>query len=274
MPPATTTDVSHWRWTFVLTFLIVTVLTHLPRTEGLDPVHVPPDKLIHFAAFGVIALLLVRSRWMPWPVAIVLLMAWLPFDEWTQGLVSPSREFEWADIISGWLGVASIGVFCDALRPPSSTRGHSGWTRMNATFDEITATPSGGLLPAVTGATVFLAVLISTYVIIWMAMRRSESNVAMLLALGAGGGAAWGMIRSQWRGAGGPALGSLAWGWWIGALALLLGGTALLRSLVGAESLDGLGAPIGLFAAIVLVARAGRGPFLKACEEARGQHDA
>jgi len=257
----------HWRWAFVATFAVVTVGTHLPRTEVLDKAHVSPDKLIHFIAFGVLAMLLVRSRWMPWAAALVLLACWIPFDEWTQSIVSPSRDFEWADISSGWLGVATIGMLCLYLRPPATDTGRSGWARMNACFDAVTQPMLGGALPVLTGATIFFAVLISTYLAFWIGTQRSEATLAMGLALGASMGVTWTMLRGVWMRRDCPSLPTLSAWWWLGALFMLIVGVSLGDQLT-AWGLPGQGAPLGLFMLTAMICNGIRPAFCVACKHA------
>ncbi|MCH2135323.1 MAG: hypothetical protein MK101_01940 [Phycisphaerales bacterium] len=265
MSPAPTTEFRHWRWAFVLTFIFVTVLTHLPRADVGDPTHAPPDKLIHLLAFGTIALLLVRCRWMPWPAAVTLLSIWIPFDEWTQGLVSPSRFFEWNDIISGWIGVGIVGVLADAMRPPQSETGRNGQALLSGALDSLTATPRGGLLPVLIGASVFFATAISVYVVIWIGLHKSEADIATLLAIGAGCGVTAGMMLRQWRRLNLPRLPLIPLKLWAAAL-LAMVALVVMGAMSAQSDLQQISAPAALFLAALIVARGARRSFVRACE--------
>lgn len=265
--PAMAIDVKHWRWAFVTTFAIVTVLTHLPRTEVLDKAHVPPDKLIHFAAFGVLALLLVRCRWMPAAAALVLLACWIPLDEWTQSIISPSREFEWADIAGGWLGVATIATLCRALRQPGIAAERDGWTQLNTAFDSVTHSLDGGLLPCLTGATVFLVTLLSTYMVFWIGLEQSQGTIAMVIGLAAGASVAWALVRRAWARRAKPTLPQVAPYWWLitlgfMAVAWIVGGQ--LASL----NLPGQAAPLAFFIGFLVISFPIRPAMLRACAAA------
>jgi hypothetical protein len=263
MQPPTTVNVKHWRWAFIATFAIVTVLTHLPRTDLLDKQHAPPDKLIHFTAFGAIALLLVRCKWMPTVVAVLLLAIWIPFDEWTQNLVSPSREFEWADIVGGWLGVSTIGALCLALRPPKTSQQRRIWQQLNDSFDASTGT-LGGLLPCLTGATVFLAVLLTTYLLFWMVLDQSHGTVSMMLAIAASVALTWSMVRNTWTKQAGTPAPQVAGFWWLIALLPMAIGWLCGDWLAG-HGLVGQAAPLTFLACIAFIGFPLRSDLMRTC---------
>ncbi len=262
-----TIDVKHWRWAFVATFIVVTILTHLPRTEVLDKAHVPPDKLIHFAAFGVLAFLFSRCRWMPVAVALGLLACWIPFDEWTQSMISPSRQFEWADIAGGWLGVATIAALWQALRQPKTAAERVGWTQLNTTFDSVTHSLDGGVLPCLTGATVFLATLLSTYMVFWIGLERSEGTIAMVVGLTAGTSVSWAMVQRAWARRASPTLPQVASYWWLIALLPMTVGWIVGRQLASLN-LPGQSAPLAFFIGIAFISFPMRPAMLRACAAA------
>ncbi|MBG83954.1 MAG: murein biosynthesis integral membrane protein MurJ [Phycisphaerae bacterium] len=108
-----------WRCLFLGYLVLLTIGTHLPNPE-LGPPGGPvlPDKLFHLFAFMGLTLLLWRSRLLPltWLVPTVIAI-WVPIDEWTQGLTSPSRTVAMSDLIAGWMGVVMAGCTILALSP-------------------------------------------------------------------------------------------------------------------------------------------------------------
>ena len=108
-----------WRYLFVGYLLLLTIGTHLPNPElGPPGGPAPPDKLFHLFAFMGLTILLWRSRLLPltWLVPTVIAI-WVPIDEWTQGMTSPSRTVAMSDLIAGWMGVMAAGCTILALSP-------------------------------------------------------------------------------------------------------------------------------------------------------------
>ena len=114
----------HWRIVCLLWFIALTIATHLPQaTTSDDPVFVPPDKLLHFISFGMLAFFfmcsgVVKNRWACW--LIVALVA--AVDEVTQDLLPLNRAFSGADLISGELGIASFLLWGGALSRPATVK--------------------------------------------------------------------------------------------------------------------------------------------------------
>ena len=97
-----------WHAALVSYAMLLIVATHWPGSppEPGVPQHVPPDKLMHFVAFGGFALLLWANRWLRqwWAVGLVSL-AFVVLDEWTQSTFAVNREASGQDIVAGALGV-------------------------------------------------------------------------------------------------------------------------------------------------------------------------
>lgn len=112
-----------------LTGLYTAVLvfaTHYPRPEHLLGVNRPPDKMLHFLAYGALgllaaALLAVAGRWSPGRVAILAvgLAVFAAIDEVTQPWFGRSAEpLDWVyDLIGVATGIAVIAVMNALLKP-------------------------------------------------------------------------------------------------------------------------------------------------------------
>jgi hypothetical protein len=91
--------------------------THWPRLQLGDPTH-PPDKLLHFIAFGGLLFMLVRARFFAGLAANFLVaLLWTALDEITQGIPGLGRSMSMEDIVAGWMGVTTTGLFLWATRP-------------------------------------------------------------------------------------------------------------------------------------------------------------
>ncbi len=244
------TDSRHWRWAFVIWFTVLTVMTHLPRSNPLGAEHRPPDKLLHYAAFGLAALLLVRTRWLPTWIALLLLLAWVPFDEWTQSLVSEQRMFEWADIIGGALGVATVGVLAAALSRPKV--GADAWRRYDTCFDHVTSPTHGGLVALVSGALAGGGTLVGLYTALFRPDNPWPGTVAMLMGIVVGLATCGLVLLRRWLAIGGPRVPMPGLHWWLIALV-----GSCMAFMVGAGmgeyGLPSLGTPSMLFVFVLLL---------------------
>ncbi|MFM8495233.1 MAG: VanZ family protein [Planctomycetia bacterium] len=112
-------------------FLVVA--THMPRLHvSLDlATSVPPDKLIHFFAYGVLGFLtgLVATEagvgWRRWfPLVLVGIAAFALLDETTQPMFGRDAEpFDWvADVVgaaAGLCAAASLAAAARAFKGPA-----------------------------------------------------------------------------------------------------------------------------------------------------------
>jgi len=250
LPATTPTDPRPWRIAFAATFIVVTVLTHLPSTAVMGPEHIPPDKLLHFAAFGLMALLLERSRWMPSVLAIVCFAAWVPFDEWTQGLLSDRRESELADVIGGWMGVLSAGCLALALRPSGTPAMRKHWVRYISTLDQLIGQAGGGIRSTVVGAAAAFTTLVVVYMIWFNAGLNHAGTLSMLIAMLAGAAVWTVLFRRAWAHSRGPKLPHIDLVWW--ALAVLVAMPAfMVGAALGEYNIPSIGTPSALCAASI-----------------------
>ncbi len=117
--------------------VVLVVATHIPRLQVSFDVGlaVPPDKFLHFAAYGVLGFLvgLIATesglKWRRWfPRALAALAAFALVDETTQPMFGRAAEpFDWfADIVGGGIGLSVAAVVSEAARrflwPSSSSR--------------------------------------------------------------------------------------------------------------------------------------------------------
>jgi VanZ family protein len=202
---ATSSALPTWRLTLVVYFATLTTLTHWPTMDPLGPEHPSPDKLAHFIAFALLAVLLERSRLLPrgW-MAMLCVVVWSVVDEWTQGMMSSHRDTSWNDIVAGWMGVLAVTVGLLAMRPAATLSDESPWPRAIRTIDMMVARGGGGVLAAVVGSVVTVATFPLFFAILWVGFGWSLSSVCVLLAMGCGLLAAAPLIRRAWRQASGP----------------------------------------------------------------------
>ncbi len=246
-----------WRWFFVLYFIALTIGTHWPRLDPLGPEHTPPDKLMHFLAFGILAVLLERTRWLPrgW-MAFVLVGLWIPFDEWTQDLLSQWRNWSLPDVLAGIEGLAAAAIATAAVAPPASASPSGPWRATVTTIDRIIERGAGGRTVFALSAAITVVVFPVIYFLVWGTLHRSWNVACGFASLAIAGAITLPMGLRVWKRVGGPnwpALGAAAWmlvivavavGWFAGDLlsaaglpglvaptALLIGGVSLSVSL-------------------------------------------
>ncbi len=115
----------NWRIAFVVWFVAVTVATHWPQMAIDTGEHKAPDKLLHFACFGIMAFSLWSSGWFRHPFSVWgAVSLWALFDEVTQSFLPLGRPFSPADLFSGELGILAATAWMGALsgNAMSSTR--------------------------------------------------------------------------------------------------------------------------------------------------------
>ena len=105
-----------WRAVFVMYALVLTTATHWPRLD-LGPSG-PNDKLIHLFAFGLMPLLLWRSRWIA-RLGLVFLISllWATLDEYSQSIEMLHRWATWQDLLANVLGITTMSLWIWAMRP-------------------------------------------------------------------------------------------------------------------------------------------------------------
>ncbi len=106
-----------WRVAFVVYVLMLTVGTHWPRLQlGTEEVPVS-DKLVHAAAFGMLALLLMQTGWVRrrW-LAAVMAAIWAVVDELSQGIPWLGRTVRVDDVLAGLCGILTVLMVAWAMR--------------------------------------------------------------------------------------------------------------------------------------------------------------
>ena len=227
--------------------------------DPLGPEHPSPDKLAHFLAMGILAILVERSRMLPrgW-LAIVCVVVWAWVDEWTQGLASSQRDASWSDIIAGWLGVMAAGVVLMALRPPKTASNNSPWRRVEATIDVMVARGGGGVLAAAVASLICIVSFPLWFAFFWNALGWSQASICVLLSLATGLLTAAPLILRSWNRGGGPswplpqpaawllAPGGVLLGWWVNQTLLATGLAGLGWSMMVLGAVDGLAIAVRL----------------------------
>ncbi|MDP6479864.1 MAG: hypothetical protein QGI75_07450 [Phycisphaerales bacterium] len=236
-----------WRWFFSLYFVALTIGTHWPRLDPLGPEHTPPDKLMHFLAFGILAVLLERTRWLPrgW-MAFALVGLWIPFDEWTQDLLSPWRNWSLPDVLAGIEGLAAAAISTAAVSPPAPVSPSSPWRTAVATIDRIIERGAGGRTVFALSAAITIVVFPVIYFLVWGTLHRSWSVACGFASLAIAGTITLPMGHRAWKRAGGPS--------WppFGATAWVLVATSTLVGWLAGELLSDAGLP-GLVAPTALL---------------------
>jgi hypothetical protein len=99
------------RWLFVVYALALTIGTHWPKLQIDSPLP-NTDKVIHFLAFGGLAFLLWRSRWLhSLPMLLLIMLPWIALDEWSQGIPGLNRNPSMLDFVAGAAGVGAVVLF-------------------------------------------------------------------------------------------------------------------------------------------------------------------
>ena len=106
--------------------LALVFATHYPKPERFLPTAATSDKLLHFLAYGLLAVLAggavaAAGRWTPTRAALLgaLLMAFAALDEVTQPFFPPrtAEPFDWvADCIGIAIGLVGIALVVMVVR--------------------------------------------------------------------------------------------------------------------------------------------------------------
>jgi len=125
--PATATQWSRqvarpWRAVFLLYVLVLTVGSNWPGMHFRIGEQVSPDKLVHAIAFGGLATLLWRTRWLRarWQVGLIVLV-WAAAAELVQVLPIFRRTLSIEDMVAGQIGVLLVVVWWWAIAPIGGT---------------------------------------------------------------------------------------------------------------------------------------------------------
>lgn len=245
--------IGSWRWLLTIYFIVLTTGTHWPKLEPLGPEHTPPDKLMHFLAFGILALLLERARVLPrgW-VAFLVILIWIPLDEWTQDLLSPWRHWTLPDVLAGIEGLAAAAIMTAALAPPVTAARTGPWRTAIATIDRLIDRGMGGRTVLALGAIITVVVFPLLYFLVWTTLHRSWSMACGLIAMAIASAVTLPMACRAWKRANGPRwphIPPLAWiilatglaaGWFMGTMLAQAGLPGLVvptSLLIGAASI-------------------------------------
>ncbi len=106
-----------WILVFAAALLAIAVATHWPNVRVGDPTR-PPDKIIHFIAFGGLTALLWQVGWFKSRIAVAAAgFAIAIADELTQSLGIEGRQASVEDVIAGALGIVVVVLGLWAFAP-------------------------------------------------------------------------------------------------------------------------------------------------------------
>lgn len=173
------------------------IATHWPHLALGSPEHKAPDKVMHFVCFGLLTVLLWRTRWIPSSVSaghVLICMIGLLIvvaDEYTQSAAGIGREFSLADIGAGALGVGAAASFAGVWDRPRDGDATASHARRDMAVDVVMASPSTWLRSMMIGAVSIGIVSTAVWCLLWFGAGISNSNIALLCGLGVGGVLAW-----------------------------------------------------------------------------------
>lgn len=132
--------------------------THWPRLQLGDPMH-PPDKMLHFVAFGGLAFFLGQSRYLATFVGLAAVgIVWTAADEASQLFPGLGRTFSWEDLVASASGFLVVTALLWAMRPRGERGAALRRARFDAAIDNLLSRPVGwmallsaGALGAATG---------------------------------------------------------------------------------------------------------------------------
>ena len=106
-----------WKIVFLAALCVIATATHWPNIHVGDPTR-PPDKIIHFIAFGGLAALLWQTGWVKSRVGLVLAgLGIAVVDELTQAIGIQGRQTSVEDVVAGALGVVVVVAGVWAFAP-------------------------------------------------------------------------------------------------------------------------------------------------------------
>jgi len=180
------------RTLFIVYAVALTVGTHWPRLALGGGGEHGPDKMLHFAAFGMLTLLLWHTRWLSkrWQVTLAALL-WTALDEYSQNISAVEREASWADFTAGAAGVLTAGIWLWALRPMGGPLNRLRLERQQLASDTVLRSWRG-IISLACGAAIggmlgFLAVLF----IIMLGSETMPDTFLLTMLIAAAGGAHW-----------------------------------------------------------------------------------
>ena len=161
--------------------VLLTIGTHLPQAPPVEnPVFESPDKLLHFIAFGVLAVFLMCSDWIRnVGVLWLLLTTWVLVDETTQDMFSRNRFFSSEDVLAGALGVFAALCWYGALRPPQVRT-------LKEKLTSLFALPSTWWKVGVLQVAVTAATAIGVWMVALQLKQQQESQFALYIATSIG----------------------------------------------------------------------------------------
>lgn len=189
-----------WRVLFIVYAVAMTTGTHWPRLDLSVGEIRAPDKILHMLAFGGLAFLLSRTRWIrsKWMLLFVMLV-WAMLDEITQAIPILGRTFSWLDVSAGALGITLVMLWLWVLSPLGGELNRLRQRFAEYVLDEMTLRPLAWLLVGAAGLLMAGATGTAAGLILWWRHPDGMYTAAVAGAIAGSIAGAHGMIDALWR---------------------------------------------------------------------------
>lgn len=187
-----------WRVACVIYALALTVGTHWPKLSlHIDDIPAP-DKILHMFAFGMLTVLLWRTRWIGTKWLLPILFAWAMLDELTQAIPGLGRTFSILDVLGGWLGIVAACLLIWAFAPLGDVLHRRRCTMVELVNDELFRKPRTWLAMSLC---VVGAVLLGVPVAVAVMNINPNASLAggLVAAAGGGGMAVLSILNTRWQ---------------------------------------------------------------------------
>ena len=175
-----------WRAALVAYVVLLIIGTHWPGSppEPGVPQHVPPDKLMHFLAFGGFVMLLWASQWVrQWWLIAVIGLAFVLLDEWTQSIFAVNREASGQDLAAGALGVLAATAWVTALRTSPNPLLRMRDARTMFALNTTISRQADLLRVLLVSVLLLIVITLPIYLILWNMLDIGLGNLALTLGL-------------------------------------------------------------------------------------------
>lgn len=145
--------------------VILIVATHWPKLN-VAPSGPPIDKLMHFMAFGLMAVALACAQWFTkWWTLLLAAAVFTLLDEISQAKLSVGRHFDTTDVVAGWMGVIVAVALVSAFGPVGGRNSLERRERWIDAAASLLARAAPWLLIGISGA---LGVLVGSIVLVFL----------------------------------------------------------------------------------------------------------
>ncbi|HRP63288.1 MAG TPA: VanZ family protein, partial [Phycisphaerales bacterium] len=189
-----------WRVLFIVYAAAMTTGTHWPRLDLSVGEIRAPDKILHMLAFGGLAFLLSRTRWVRsrWMLLFIMLV-WAMLDEITQAIPILGRTFSWLDVSAGAMGIALVTLWLWVLGPVGGELNRRRQQFAEYVLDEMALRPVVWFLTGAAGLLMAGATGTAAGLILWWRHPDGIYTAAVAGAIAGSIAGAHGMIDALWR---------------------------------------------------------------------------